>query len=62
MLVSSKHRWSGSGQERSFQIKKDITERDRQGVFILPVITIERTGLTKDLGKKGKFWANVPRS
>ena len=48
------------GGERAHQIKNNKDLRDGHGSFILPVITIQRTGMTKDLKKKGKYWANVP--
>ena len=34
--------------ERSFQIKDDRSLRDENGAIILPVISIERTGIEKD--------------
>jgi len=46
--------------ERSHQIKNNKDLRDRHGAFILPLITLERTSMTKDLKKKGKFYANIP--
>lgn len=49
--------WTGA--ERSFQIKNNKDLRDNNGSFILPVITIERKGLSKELNKKGKYYANM---
>ncbi len=46
--------------ERAHQIKNNKDLRDKHGVFILPLITLERTSMTKDLKKKGKFYANIP--
>ena len=46
--------------ERSFQVKDNRDLRDSSGVLIKPIITIERTDLTKDLKKKGSIWADVP--
>jgi hypothetical protein len=46
--------------ERAFQIKKTKNSRDLTGNITLPVITLERTGLVKDLNKKGKYWGAAP--
>jgi len=46
--------------ERSFQTKEDSQMRDSSGALILPMITVERTGLVKDLAKKGTVYGNVP--
>lgn len=46
--------------ERAFQVKDNKDLRDSQGTFILPVITIERTGINKDLNKKGVMWSAIP--
>ena len=51
--------WNTS--ERSFHIKNNQDLRNKNGIFTLPVITIERTGTTKDLGKRGGFPGNMPR-
>lgn len=48
------------GGERAHQIKHNRDLRDRHGSYILPIITIQRTNITKDLKRKGKYWANVP--
>jgi hypothetical protein len=49
--------------ERAFQIKnnRDLREPDdhSSGAITLPVITIERTGITKDPANKGSFQANL---
>jgi hypothetical protein len=46
--------------ERSYSVKKNKDVRDAGGALILPLMTIERTGMEKDLSKKGIFWANIP--
>jgi hypothetical protein len=46
--------------ERSHQIKHNRDLRDTQGTFILPVITLERTGMNKDFNKKGVVWSALP--
>ena len=46
--------------ERSFQIKNSRKIRDNRGVFKLPVITIERKNVSKDISKKGSVFANMP--
>lgn len=48
------------GGERAHQIKHNRDLRDRHGSYILPIMTIQRTNMTKDLKKKGRYWANVP--
>ena len=50
--------WSAA--ERAFQVKRDNDQRDQDGTLILPLITIERTNVTKDPTKKGTAWANIP--
>lgn len=45
--------------ERSFQIKSNKDLRQNDGSFILPVITVRRTGINKDLKPKGIFPGNV---
>jgi hypothetical protein len=46
--------------ERAFQVKRDKDLRDQDGTLILPLITIERTSVVKDLSRKGTAWANIP--
>jgi len=46
--------------ERAFQTKEDSQMRDSSGALILPMITVERTGIVKDLTKKGTVYGNVP--
>ena len=49
--------------ERAFQIKnnKDLRTPDEMGgdAIILPVVTIERTGITKDPSRKGGYQAHI---
>ena len=45
--------------ERSFQLKDNTELRDNNGNFILPVITMERTNISKELGNKGGVWGNM---
>jgi hypothetical protein len=45
--------------ERAFQIKNDKDLRDTEGAFKLPLISIERTTVTKDPNRKGSFQAHV---
>jgi len=46
--------------ERAFQSKRGEEIRDNQGALILPIITVERTGIAKDPARKGTVWGNVP--
>lgn len=46
--------------ERAHQIKNNRDLRDNNGVLKLPIITIERTGLTKDPAFKGTWQAHMP--
>lgn len=48
------------GTERVFQIKSDQRIRDTHGKLILPLITINRTSMTKDPSFKGSFQAHMP--
>tara|TARA_R100000152_G_C6753095_1_gene176840 strand:- start:9 stop:923 length:915 start_codon:yes stop_codon:yes gene_type:complete len=45
--------------ERSFQIKNDKEYRDNEGLIILPAITIERTGVEKNLSRKGPYYGGM---
>jgi|TARA_R110001592_G_scaffold236685_2_gene495257 hypothetical protein len=49
--------WAGA--ERAFQIKKRKESRDDSETLILPVITIERTGVQKDPSRMGPFGSNI---
>ena len=44
--------------ERAFQIKDNKDIRDTEGAYKLPVISIERTTITKDPARKGGFQAH----
>ena len=44
--------------ERSFQIKNDKALRDDAGALKLPLVSIERTNITKDPARKGSFQAH----
>ena len=46
--------------EKVHQSKKDQRLRDTGGALILPLITVERTGYTKDKSRKGTAWAMLP--
>lgn len=45
--------------ERSYQIKNNKSLRDDAGALKLPLISIERTGMTKDPARKGSFQAQT---
>ena len=45
--------------ERSFQVKKDKDLRDDAGALKLPLVSVERTGITKDPSRKGAFQAQL---
>jgi len=46
--------------ERAFQVKNNKELRDRDGALIFPIITVARTGYTKDRAKKGAVYAPIP--
>ena len=46
--------------ERTFQIKNDRSFRDSVGKLKLPLISIERTEITKDKSFKGSVQADIP--
>jgi hypothetical protein len=48
--------------ERAYQIKRDKEIRDGSGTLILPLITIERLSVVKDMNRKGVFWGNIDRN
>ena len=48
--------------ERAFQIKNDKDLRDSNGALRLPIMTVERTSVTKDPTFKGTFQAHIPDS
>ena len=45
--------------ERAFQIKNDKNLRDDSGALKLPLISIQRTGITKDPARKGSYQAHI---
>ncbi len=45
--------------ERAFQVKNDKDLRDDSGALKLPLISIQRTGITKDPGRKGAYQAHI---
>ena len=45
--------------ERSFQVKNEKDLRDEGGALKLPLISIERTAITKDPTRKGGFQAQI---
>ena len=47
--------WAGA--ERAFQIKHDRELRDVNGWLIYPLMSIQRTGISKDLTKRGAYYA-----
>lgn len=47
--------------ERAYQVKDDKDLRNKDSVFTLPAVSIERSSLIKDPGMKGVAWANMPR-
>tara|TARA_Y100000034_G_scaffold129429_1_gene185845 strand:+ start:800 stop:1723 length:924 start_codon:yes stop_codon:yes gene_type:complete len=47
--------------ERAHQAKRNKALRDGEGALILPLVTIERTSMTKDMSKKGAMpFAHLP--
>lgn len=46
--------------ERAYQVKKNKEIRDSQGLLVLPIISIKRTGFTKSSASPGVFQGNVP--
>jgi len=49
-----------STQERAHMIKSSVNLRDKQSTLIYPMISVERTSITKDPGSRGIYWANMP--
>ena len=49
--------WSGA--ERAYQIKHNRELRDVNGWLIYPIMSLERTGISKDLSKRGAYYAAV---
>jgi len=50
--------WSSA--ERMYQSKSDQRIRDKDGALVMPLITVERTGIVKDPSRKGTVFANIP--
>jgi len=46
--------------ERSFSVKNNPELRDSGGAMKTPLITIERTSMTKDPSRRGTAWGNIP--
>tara|TARA_S200000501_G_scaffold367535_1_gene403987 strand:+ start:413 stop:1654 length:1242 start_codon:yes stop_codon:yes gene_type:complete len=46
--------------ERSYQVKKNKDIRDKQGLLVLPIISIKRISFVKSLNSPGVFQGNVP--
>jgi hypothetical protein len=47
------------GTERANQVKNNKDLRDDQGVLVLPISTLERVSIAKNLDRKGTYWGNV---
>jgi len=45
--------------ERAYQVKHDKDLRDGAGAIKLPIVSVERTGITKDPNRKGGFQAQI---
>ncbi len=45
--------------ERSYSVKKNRNVRDAAGSLIMPIMTIERVSMEKDLSRKGIYWGNI---
>jgi len=45
--------------ERAYQIKNDVNLRDDGGALRMPLLSIERTGISKDPTKKGAYQAQL---
>ena len=46
--------------ERAYQSKRSKEMRDKEGALILPLISLERSGFSKDPANKGVAWGNIP--
>ncbi len=47
--------------ERAFQVKSDKEIRDSEGMLIMPIITVSRNSIVKDMTSAGVFQGNVPK-
>ncbi len=45
--------------ERAYQVKNDKELRDGSGALKLPLISVQRTGITKDPSRKGSYQAHI---
>jgi len=45
--------------ERAYQVKNDKSLRDQSGAIKMPLISVERSGITKDPARKGSFQAHT---
>lgn len=50
--------WAGA--ERTLQSKRDPEERRQDGALIYPLITLERTAISKSLTRKGIYYGDIP--
>ena len=46
--------------ERAYQVKNNKDLRDENGVLILPLITVERTSISKNPANKGRYGVYIP--
>lgn len=46
--------------ERAWQTKSKIEQKDKNDKVVFPVITVERTDISKEKDKRGKYWADIP--
>jgi hypothetical protein len=44
--------------ERAYSVKKNRDVRDKGGALIMPIMSIERTGIEKDLSRRGAWWGH----
>jgi hypothetical protein len=51
-------KWVAGERAYASKIKKEM--RDPSGALILPIITLQRTGMKKDPAMKGTAWAHIP--
>jgi hypothetical protein len=52
--------YCGSQLRRAYSVKNNKDLRDANGAMILPLLTIERTSMTKELSRKGTAFGNMP--
>lgn len=50
--------WSTSERVHQYKSRREL--RDRLGALVLPIIILERTGIVKDLSRKGIYMAALP--